>query len=259
MKRIIQLRLSRRLRLVFVILLSGLLPGCENIEISAPPPSIVWFIGFDVTTSIPANEFAEYKNIARKAVLSRLKNRDNVHILLIDSDPEDNIKSFILNSGRTGLVEKILEIDKYIQDEIQQSANYRGTTNIGGFLTFVKRNISESRNERANATAKGATLTTEPLYVALLLTDGHPDGEQTNSGAEWHDDIHLSAWGVHDRHAPAMLSLCQRSGIPEKNLQLVRLIDAGLRLENFGLEWNRPLNEPILKSIETKKVHTGGL
>lgn len=259
MKNQSSIRLQHYIRFILAAALIGLLPGCGNIEISAPPPSIVWFVGFDVTTSIPENEFAEYKNIVRKAVLSRLKGRDKVHILMIDSDPQDNIKSFILNGGRTGPVKEILKIDTYIQDEIRQPSNYRGNTNIGGFLSFVKRNISELRKERANAIAKGATLPAEPLYVALLLTDGHPEGKQTNSEAKWHNDIHLSVWGIHPDRINAMISICKDLGIPDQNVQLIRLADAALRLENFGLEWSRPLNEPLLKSIESGKVHAGGL
>lgn len=250
------------LRLSLVLLLPLLLGtgGCGGLEIGAPPAPMIWYVGFDVTTSITAEEFAGYKQIAREAVLARLKNNDRVYVLRVDSDPQDSAESFSLNGGKLGLYQEIQKINAYIEGQIRQPERYRGTTNIGGFLAYVKRNITNDRKQRQKLVDQGTPLPPEPIYAAVLFSDGYPVGAQSLDPSEWPDDVALSVWGVQPQHIDVMNELCREMGIPGENVQLIRSADVQPTLTHFAREWNRPLNPQLLKALETNgAVHPTGL
>lgn len=241
---------------IAIFTLCFLLSGCD---LGEPPKKIEWFLGFDVTTSISEADFQAYKSLAMKTVLARLKNDDKVHILRIDSNPEDDVKTFVIDGGRTQMIKQAIELNEYIHDGISQPENYRGSTNIGGFLTYLKRNIENVNQQRQLLKSTGKPLPPEPVRVGIIFTDGLPEGVQTRQEGEWHSNLKIFFWGVAPRYENRVEDLCNEMSIPQENFQTIRFSDTEMHLPLFGLEWGRPLDAGLLKSLETKKMQIHAL
>jgi hypothetical protein len=252
---------TKLIRAISPVLIAFCLAGCGVVGGIAPPkPHVEWVIGIDVTSSVNPKEFAAYPEIVLEAVISRLRSGDRVHVLLVDSDPRKQAKDFELDGGKTGLAAKAAEIYDYI-NSIKRPSRYRGTTNLGGFLSYCKELVSKVRAQEEALREKGYSIPRGSDYVAVVLTDGKPDGRQTAfDDGDWPKECSLWGIGIAEEDQPSFKKLCiDKLNIPEGNIQLIPFGMWKPGLKNFAVELGRQKNGALLDRIGSRKKMSLGL
>jgi hypothetical protein len=247
-----------RFKFVSMILLASLFLACK-FTVEPPSAHVEWFVGIDVTSSVKAEQFNAYPTIIRDSVLSRLRSGDRVHVLLINSDPQQGVKTFPLDGGKAGVAGKAAEIYEYVKS-VKQPAGYRGTTNIAGFLSYVKEVVNRARQEEASLQSKGKSAPPASHYVALMLGDGKPEGKQLTLPGEWPSDVPLWALGIDQRYGDAFRKLCEKQmNIPEANVRVVSFATWESGIRSFGLDIDRPQNGALREALATGVKPAAGL
>lgn len=173
-----------------------------------------------------------------QVMLSRLRSRDVVHILLVSSDPEDSVTVLPVSGQRIGLAKEIAGIVDHIQ-HIEQPPQYKGWTNIGGVLAYAKRIAQVSQGAKSQA----------PQVVVLALTDGILEGPQTKSAGAWPANVQVWFWGVaRDQGEPLQKWATKEMALPPEQLTVVRFSDWKTMADVFGHKIGRPFqNLDVLK------------
>jgi hypothetical protein len=220
-------------------------------KVQAPSAHVEWIVGIDVTSSIKPEQFNTFQTIIRDAVLARLRSGDRVHVLLINSDPQTSVRTFTLDGGKTGVGGKAAEIYSYIQS-VKQPVGYRGTTNIASFLSYVKEVVNRTHQEEASLQSKGKAPARGAHYVALLLSDGKPEGKQLVLSGEWPADVPVWALGIDQKYMSVFQQLCvKQMHVPEANMHVFSFATWETGIKNFGLDIDRPQNQALRDELVT--------
>ncbi len=184
-------------------------------------------------------------------VLARLRHRDEVHILRLDTDPENQVEMLRLTRN-VGMGREIAAFFTTVQ-KINQPSKYRGSTNIGGILAYAKR-ISMTLQESAKqAEARGKPRPISPRFVVSIFTDGKPEGIQTQpQQGPWPTQVEVWFWGVEAKHEDALKQWAvTKMQLPEAQLHIVRFIDwQTVVAHTFGRHVGRPHpNTAVLKRL----------
>jgi hypothetical protein len=110
-------------------------------------------------------------------VLSRMRSRDEAHVLPVDSNPEERVTVMRLVK-KVGIEKEIVSIFESIQTTFKRQERYRGTTNIGGVLAYAKRISLTLQEERTRAEANGKSLPAASPVIVTIFTDGKKEGPQ---------------------------------------------------------------------------------
>ena len=149
-----------------------LLGGCGGAGIGTFKPSIMWIFGIDITTTVPEKHFPIMRDqMFPEIVLSRLRQRDEIHTMPVDSHPERSINLVRLTRA-TGLAKEVMAIFEDVKTRIKRTQNPRITTNIGGVLAYAKRLSLHLQQEKARTEASGKTASPLPRFVVHVFTDG---------------------------------------------------------------------------------------
>lgn len=209
------------------------LMGCEKLgaTVSPPSPLIVWITAQDITPSIPLKRFLVMRDqMIPQIVLSRLRSRDELHILRVDSDPEDDVQRIPINGGNVGFDKEIADLFMKNIRTITQPAKYKGSTNIGGALAYAGRIAREVR----------AVSSQTPRVEVLIFTDGKLEGRQTGYDQGWMPGVHVWFWGVEREHEVSLKQWATRKmALGEQQLTIVRFSDWQTMAEVFGREIGR--------------------
>jgi hypothetical protein len=163
-------------------------------------------------------------------VLSRLRSRDELHILQIDSDPQGNVKVVEVSARQIGLGEEIASIYSQYVRAIEQAARYRGETNIGGVLAYANRIALKLQ---ANGSQAGQV-------VVLLFSDGKLEGPQPKPRGEWLAGIQVWFWGIEREHEETLSKWArQKMQLGEEQMRLVLVSNWQTDSRIFGQKINR--------------------
>lgn len=223
--------------------------GCGNF--GAPKPSIQWITALDNTTSIKKDHYIKMRDeMMPEIVLSRLRSRDDIHILPVDSDPEQNVKVIPMSNRRAGVHTEIAAVFDYLRT-FNQPQGYRGTTNIGGVLAYAKRISQKLEEERKRAEAIGRGHPSAPLFVVAIFTDGKLEGRQTRYGGEWPQNVVVWFFGVDPRYEDHLKKWATgEMGLPEEQLTIVRMSDWKTMKKVFGQRIDRPYeDQQVLQAL----------
>ena len=261
--------LPRPLRMVISLTMALLLPGCGGISLSSFKPATLWIIALDITTSVPKDHFLIMRNdMAAYVILSRLRNREEVHMMPVDSNPENRVRVMQL-SKPSGMANEIAAMAAHLQtfkrpDESHNESKRKQkpeaplTTNIAGVLAYAKRNAQELAQERQRVAASGKPLPPAPLVIANLFTDGLPEGPQTPlPPGPWPAEVMVWFWGVEQEHAAALKTWATtKMGLPEAQVHIVRFTDWQTVADKiYGPQIGRPQpNLDILKRLASSKT-----
>lgn len=242
---------------ILVAVLASLL-GCQGI-VSAPKPPIVWVIGLDITTSIPKDRFLILRDeVMPRIVLSRVRARDEVHILPVNSDPEENVKVFRVSGKRLGIDTEITAIYGHVQSHLDQPHRYSGTTNIGGVLAYAKR-MSQLVEKEQRAKRMGKVDGSLPLFVVVVFTDGKLEGTQSRQAGEWPKNVVVSFWGIDPRHEGQLRKWATADArLAEDQINIVRMSDWESVANMFGRTIDRPsANLEVMEKLNLAKSTAG--
>jgi hypothetical protein len=255
----------RKLRLMncyaMLLILVMLMAGCpgSSVTIKEPGAPIEWFLGVDTTPTVSPAEFAEYPQIAAESVLSCLRPRDRLYQLLINADAEREVTTFDVASGKTGVADDALKIYQSLK-AIQRDQSRSVTTNLASLLSYVKKVVNEARKERQRLEQQGRPAPPEIQYVAVLLTDGLPDGRQTIEAGDWPNDVQVWVFGVKREHEAKFKQLClEQMRIPEANLHIKQFSAWKAGVKDFGPTVGRTRNSALLNQLTTGSKTVAGL
>lgn len=207
------------------------------------PKPIVWIVGVDITYdkcgSPPPEHFNTYPEIVKKYVLYHAMERDEIHILLIDTNPIDEIKKYPINGNRLKVADIARDIYEYAKS-IRQLPRNKGYTNIGGFLKYA-RNISQiRRGER---------------IVAISITDGKPTGEQDIKGGPTTGEMKVLFVGVDKEESESdLIRLGERIGLKSNQMKIITYPYWDEEVGSFEKEIGRRKNSSIINHLEGKKI-----
>lgn len=178
-------------------------------------------------------------------VLSRLRSRDVLYILQIDSDPEDEIKRIAVNGRHVGFEKEITNIFRDSIHSIEQPPKYRGSTNLGGVLAFAARTAQELQ-------AKDGP----PVQVIVLVfSDGKLEGSQSGHRQEWPEGMQVWFWGVEPAQEAALKEwTTKKMALGEERLTIVRWSDWQTMAAVFGTKTGRRLQDVQV----VQQLHTSG-
>lgn len=187
------------------------LTGCNLVHVEPPDPGMVWVVGLDVTASVPLQKFLVMRQeMIPTLVLARARREDSIHLMPIDSDPEQRLVQATLTRN-VALDKEIMPLYEAVQrfkrrDECpppvkgqpraasqlpagcpavtQRPAKVTQRppemwTNIGGILAYSKRLGLTLQAAHQRAIARGTPAPPMPRVVVIVLTDGKPEGPQT--------------------------------------------------------------------------------
>lgn len=177
-----------------------------------------------------------------RLVLSRLRSQDVVHVLQIDSNPEDTLKRVPVSSRHIGLDQEVVGLYTGFIQPIVQPQRYRGSTNVGGVLAYAGRIAGMVQ----------ASTGPKPQIVALVFTDGKLEGSQTSLGAAWPADSHVWFWGVLPEHEAALKNWAtKKMMLGEEQFTVVRLSDWETMAEVFGRKIGRRFaDQRVLEKVQ---------
>lgn len=243
-----------------VLLIAAALAGCSSscVTIKKPGAQIEWFVGIDTTPTVHPEEFKEYPQIAAESVLSRLRSRDRVYQLLINSDAETKVETFEIAGGKTGVADDAVRIYQSFQ-AIQRDKTRKITTNLASVLSYVKKVVNTARRERQQRQQQGQSALHEVQYVVVLLTDGLPDGRQTIEAGDWPDEVSVWIFGIKRDNEEKLKRLClEQMRIPEANLHINRFSAWKAAVKDFT-PMGRTKNGALLERLMTGKQSAPGL
>jgi len=246
--------------IAIALLFVGALAGCSSsgVTIKKPGAPIEWFVCIDTTPTVSPEEFKEYPQIAAESVLSRLRPRDRVYQLLINSDAETKVGTFDIAGGKTGVADDALKIYQSFKT-VQRDQGRNITTNLASVLSYVKKVVNTARRERQQRQQQGQPAPPEVQYVAVLLTDGLPDGPQTIEAGDWPDDMPVWIFGVNRENEKKLMRLClDQIRIPEANLHVHRFSAWTSAVKEFS-PMGRTKNGALLERLMTGKQSAHGL
>ena len=213
----------------------------------------MWIVGIDITTTVPEKHFPIMRDrMFPEIVLSRLRQRDEIHTMPVDSHPERSINLVRLTRA-TGLDKEVMAIFEDVKMRIKRTKNPRITTNIGGVLAYAKRLSLDLQQEKARTEASGKTASPLPRFVVHVFTDGKVEGPQTTPPAgAWPADVMVWFWGLEEPEvAPLKQWATTRMELPEAQLHIVLYSDWNTRADKvFGHHIERPYaNADLLKKL----------
>jgi hypothetical protein len=220
-----------------------ILVGCGGISTGQLKPPILWIIGLDITTSIPLEHFIQMRDAMLPAVvLSRLRSRDEVHVLPVDSHPEKHVMVTRLVKN-VGMERAIVSLFDTIQSQMTRPQRYRGMTNIGGVLAYARRLHATLQATQTRAQERGTRSWRMPRLVVTVFTDGKLEGTQTQPlPGPWPEDLSVWFFGVEPAEEAALTKWAIHTiGIPEAQVTMVRFSDWETVAEKvFGQMIDRP-------------------
>jgi len=219
--------LSHPLKVYICLAMVMTLLGCQMVGVGQPKPPIIWMTGLDITTSVPKDHFLSMRDkMFPNVVLARVRQRDEVHVMPVDSDPEKGVQVMRLTRN-VGMAKEILAFFASIQTQIHQPKSYKGSTNIGGVLAYAKRISLTLQDAHKQAEARGKAHTALPRIVANIFTDGKPEGVQTKPlPGPWSAAVTVWFWGVERAYEASLRKWATTEmGLPEAQLRIVRFTD----------------------------------
>lgn len=226
--------------------------GCGNGTVTAMTlkAPIVWIVALDITPTVPKAHFAGMRDQMLPAVvLARLRSRDEVHTLPVDSDPEQHVRVTRLIQNRR-LDKEITALFASLRTEFVRPERYKGTTNLGGVLSYVKRTRLLFEEDSTRAQSNGKPRPPTPQFVVTIFTDGLPDGRQTIPPAgPWPADVSVWFWGVEREHETALMKWATTAmGLPPSQVRIVRFTDwQTAEAQVFGPSIDRPTPQPEIR------------
>lgn len=218
----------------------------------------MWMVALDITTSIPEDQFRLMRDqMFPEVVLSRVRSRDEVHVMPVDSDPERHVHVLRLIRN-VGLDKELAALLQTVQAHIVHTKNPKVMTNLGGVLAYAKRLGTTLQEERARAQAAGKSAMPAPRIVVVVFTDGKPEGRQTIPlPGVWPPEVEVWFWGVEPQSEGALKHWATTTmGLPAGQLHLVRLSDwQTVAAQVFGRQIDRPHpNLEILKRLNAHQI-----
>ena len=137
----------------------------------------VWYVGVDLSRSVPAEQFAGYAGLARRAVLAFLNPADG--LILQPFPSEEAPKTFLLEERLSQFKKTVLEIDQTL-GQLEQPSGKRHHSDLGSLFERVNQRIQKDIEFGRAESFR---------YRLLLLTDGELDGAQGRSGTAVPDAI----------------------------------------------------------------------
>jgi len=232
--------------------------GCGNLTVSTPKAAILWMVGIDITASIPADHFLLTRDqMFPQVILSRVRPRDEIHVVPINTNPEQHVH--VTRLVRTaGLDKELAALLTTVQTQIVHTQNPKVMTNIGGVLAYAKRLSTLLQEERSRAAAQGKAAAPAPRIVVVLFTDGKPEGRQTMPlSGPWPTNVSVWFWGVEPAAEAALTHWATTTmELPETQLHLVRFSDwETVAAQVFGRHVDRPHpNLAFLKRLQAPQT-----
>jgi len=202
-----------------------------------------WILGLDITTSISDTHFHTMRDqMIPRLVLSRLRGQDTVHVLQIDSNPQDTLRRVPVSPRHIGLDQEVVGLYTGFIQPIVQPPRYHGSTNIGGVLAYANRIAGMVQTNTGQ----------KPQIVVLVFTDGKLEGSQTSLGAAWPADMHVWFWGVLPEHEAALKNWASKKMLlGEAQFTVVRLSDWETMAEVFGRKIGRRFaDQQVLEKLQ---------
>jgi hypothetical protein len=236
-----------------LVMVVGCKLGKEQISINPLSPPIEWIVALDITTSIPSERFRIMRDEMIPAiVLSRVRSRDKVHILAIDSDPEDQVIVQAISGRKVGKETEIATIFTQLQERIVQPKRYRGWTNIGGALAYAKR-MSQMIEGNHTAVKQAHASIPSSRVVITLFTDGKWEGKQSLQGGAWPAEVLVWFWGVERSYEASLRKWAtQEMGLLDHQFFIVPFSDWQTAADQlFGPRIERPFpDRQVLQQIQ---------
>src|SRR5262249_32902665 len=138
---------------------------------------------------------------------------------------------------------------------IQQRPKQRGT-NLGGVFKYMQRTITSVEGDRTAQQARGRRVPPAPLYVAVVLTDGHADGKQTELPEKIAaSSVHVAFWGGATGQAGEEgRHLGQRAGLQaDGQMETVPFGYWESRAPAFGDSFGRPADTQLVETLRAGK------
>jgi hypothetical protein len=210
-----------------------LLTGCNTVRPGPPRQAVTFYLGYDLTTSVPEQEFAEYREMAVRFVLAHVENGDGVFLIPIVKDPQGAViyqafdRARITDTARTFFAQHISTLTQ--PTEGPQKPAF---TDLGAVISFVIR------------TATGRAGAGRP--VTVIFTDGAPSGPQTVNAGDPPVDLRIWFVGVHPENEKPLRELCRRAHVPESAIKVVYFGGWTAYPNDFGGELQRAMNSRVI-------------
>jgi hypothetical protein len=216
----------------------------------------MWMVAVDITTTIPDEQFRLMRDqMFPEVVLSRVRSRDEVHVMPVDSDPERHVHVLRLIRN-VGLDKELAALLRTVQAHIVHTTNPRIMTNLGGVLAYAKRLGITLQEERARFQATGKASPPTPRIVVMVFTDGKLAGRQTMPlPGVWPLEVEVWFWGVEpSAEGPLKQWATTTMGLPEGQFHIVRLSGwQTVATQVFGRQIDRP--HPNLEILKRLNAH----
>jgi len=175
-------------------------------------------------------------------LLSRLRSRDVLHILRIDSDPQDDVKVVPVSLRQIGLAEEIATLYTQHIQPIEQTKCHACTNDIGGALAYANR---IAKKLQANGSAS--------QVIVMAFSDGKLEGPQTKLRSEWPEGVQVWFWGIEHEHEAALKKWCtQQMQLSDDQLNVVLFSDWETDAPLFGQKIGRRFpDEQLMQRLQT--------
>jgi hypothetical protein len=210
----------------------------------------VWILALDVTPSISKPHFQTLRDrMIPGIVIARLHSREVLHVLEIDSNPEDQQRPpqrLEVSPTQLGLATATAGLYADHLHTIAQRAHYRGDTNIGGVLAYAHR----------IAATIDATDSQHAQLIVAIFTDGKLEGKQTMVDAAWPANVRVWFWGVLSEYEVSLTTWATTDmKLREGQVRVVRLSDWETEAVVFGHAIERPFPDPhVVKQVYARRA-----
>lgn len=223
--------------------------------VSIKPPvttPTVWLIADDRTASLTNATFKKLPDWDRKAILPMMQPGDTASLMFVDHVPRgtpDDPQTVVLDPRPRQFTAAVLEFDATVRR--QQQASRSSQTDLGRLFRDLRQAIDVDRQTGIART-----------YVLAALTDGVPDGPQTEPAPPVRDvtgvDYRIVCVAVEDGTEKGLRDLAAHAGFAEKDRMLVvphEVVDQSVAaIQRFV---GRPVNAALAEALGRAAARTG--
>jgi len=211
--------------------------GCGKVLRKADATTVEWFLVIDASYSVPPQALERYKTeLARDSVLCRLRPGETVHVMVMDSDPYDDVRAFPIAQGSPrDVLKQELDIYQHVKSIKRRPQTERGT-NFGEAINYLKEKIAYAEETRQKRMKTGEQPPSLPTYVMVMLTDGVAEGWQVEGVGGLPKNVEvriwfcgISPWSENDPQAKKLRTLLSKDYPNLKGRQLKDLVECSLR------------------------------
>lgn len=227
-----------------------LVAALQLITFKPPTHRAVWVIGYDRSTSVAANSFADYPALARTAILPLLRPGDTIVFLRLDHSSDGRRRSsaepetIVLHPRLSQFTTQVTRFYERVRHE--QQARGPNQTDIGQVFDYVRRSVELDRSLKTPSA---------PSYVIVCVTDGAADGRQTGSKTAQPSlrdvNYRIVFLGVNPSTEPALRGMAAKEGFDQADRALIVPITHVKQLApSLARFIGRPVNAGLSQSLE---------